>query len=263
MKTIRLTSVTIVLSAVFGLAVCNRQPTDFGNSNGMLDNTDNGNSSMNLAQCSTSVNALPFESISMDERNGLIFMREEEKLAHDVYVTLYNKWGAQVFNHISNSEQTHTNAVLMLLQRYSIPDPVGTNAVGVFTNTTLQSVYNDLIQKGNVSLAEAIKVGLLIEELDISDLQKQIAKTDNQDITLVYENLMRASRNHLRAFNQNAVTQGVTYTPQYISQQEFTSIVNSAWEKGTNAQCGNNQQGGCKRRWYSVAYLAFIKSPFR
>jgi len=239
---------TIIIGSFIGLIACNRQPTDPGKGNGLLENTNNGNSSMNLAQCSTSVKALPIESISADERNGLIFMREEEKLAHDVYITLYKKWGTQVFNNISYSEQTHTNAVLMLLQRYNIPDPVGTNGAGIFTNAILQTVYNDLVAKGNVSVAEAIKVGLLIEELDISDLHKEIAKADNQDIKLVYDNLMRASRNHLRAFTQSATTQGVTYTSQFITQQEYTTIVTSAWEKGTNAQCGNDQQGRHKRR---------------
>lgn len=239
MKTLKQIMMLCVLVTVPTMVACNQQPTNAGNR--MLDVDGYGNSGMNAVACSSAVSILPIESISDNERNGLLYMREEEKLAHDVYVAMYSKWNAKIFSNISRSEQTHTDAVLMLLQRYNIPDPVGTNTVGVFTNTTLQTVYNDVIQKGNVSLAEAIKVGLLIEELDMRDLQKQIAKTDNQDIKLIYDNLMRASQNHVRAFNQNATILGVTYVPLYITQQEYNLIVNSDWEHGTN---GN---GECRR----------------
>jgi hypothetical protein len=139
--------------------------------------------------------ALPNQTISDIERSGLVFMREEEKLARDVYSMLYDKWGMQIFSNIAQSEQTHTEAVQTILTKYSISDPVTDDTVGVFVNTDLQKLYNELTAQGALSIEEALKVGAQIEDLDIADLQKQIALTDNDDIKLVYENLMRGSRN--------------------------------------------------------------------
>ena len=57
------------------------------------------------------------------ETADLLYMREEEKLAHDVYVFLYDLWGLPVFNNIAASESTHTASVLALLARYGISRP--------------------------------------------------------------------------------------------------------------------------------------------
>lgn len=139
-------------------------------------------------------------ALSSSEEDGLILMREEEKLAHDVYVTLYEQWGLPVFQNIANSETAHTEAIKVLLDRYGIADPAAGNGVGEFTNPDLQALYNQLVAQGSVSLTEALKVGVAIEELDIKDLQTQIAQTSSTDIQWVYNNLLRGSENHLRAF---------------------------------------------------------------
>jgi hypothetical protein len=178
------------------------------------------------------VNRLPKEALSTDEINSLTFMREEEKLARDVYTTLYAKWKINIFSNITDSEQTHMEAVLQLLNKYNLPDPVGDNTVGEFNNTDLQELYNQLIELGSTSVSDALKVGATIEDLDIFDLENALIKINNQDITLVYESLTKGSRNHLRSFYSNILIAGETYTPQYITQEKFDSIVNSPMEKG-------------------------------
>lgn len=140
-------------------------------------------------------------TLSDEEAAALLFMREEEKLAHDVYVTLYDQWGLRVFSNIAASEQKHTDAVAALLAAYELEDPTVGNGVGEFTNPALQSLYDELIAQGSVSAAEALKVGVAIEELDIADLELRIAETDNADIKLLYSNLLAGSENHLRAFS--------------------------------------------------------------
>lgn len=190
-------------------------------------------SSFNQTQVTQQIGNLPLETISTAEKNGLLVMREEEKLAKDVYITLYKKWNLNVFNNISSSEATHTSAVLSLLQKYNIPDPVGTNDVGIFENTTLQKLYNDLVAKGSSSFLEGVKVGATIEDLDIKDLQDFLKDVNNQDITYVYQNLTKGSRNHLRSFYSQVLAQNGTYAAQFISQSEFDTIVNSAKETGS------------------------------
>lgn len=180
------------------------------------------------------VNNLPKEPLNADEWSTLPFMREEEKLARDVYIYLYSKWQVNIFNNISSSEQTHMDAVLNLLNKYNLADPVSNNGPGIFTNPLLQNLYNQLIQQGSISLIDGLKAGATIEDLDIYDLKTALTKIDNQDIRLVYENLMKGSRNHLRSFYSTILSNGGTYTSQYISQTEFDAIINSAMETSIN-----------------------------
>jgi hypothetical protein len=175
------------------------------------------------------------------ERDALVFMREEEKLARDVYQTLGAKWNLPVFSNIASSEQTHMDSLKTLLDRYGVADPVATNGVGVFANADLQKLYNDLIAQGNVSIANALKVGAAIEEIDIRDLDARLAKTDNADIQLVFENLKRGSRNHLRSFTAQLKNQtGETYAPQYLDRATYDAIINGSTETGGGLGNGNS-----------------------
>ena len=174
--------------------------------------------------------------LSADESAGLRFMREEEKLARDVYLTLYQEWGLAIFNNIANSEATHMTAVKMLLDRYGIADPAAGNAVGVFTNQTLQALYNQLIAQGSQSLSAALKVGGAIEEIDILDLKERIASTTHADIKTVYNNLLNGSYNHLRSFVSTLKTQtGEVYQPQYLDAATYQSIIS-----GSNGRRGGS-----------------------
>lgn len=192
-------------------------------------NKDNRNTTNNL---NSQVNNLPNEPLNTDERATLSFMREEEKLARDVYIFLYNKWTLPIFNNISSSEQSHMDAIVQLLNKYNLPDPVGSNGYGIFSNPLLQNLYTQLTTQGSVSLLDALKAGATIEDLDIYDLKLSLTKVDNHDIILVYNNLMKGSRNHLRSFYSNIINAGGTYTPQYITQAEFDAIINSPMETG-------------------------------
>lgn len=181
----------------------------------------------------TQINAFPKEALSEEEILSLKWMREEEKLAHDVYVSMYSKWNVNIFSNIAASEQSHTNAVLALLDKYELIDPVGTNPVGIFSDSTLQELYTQLVTQGNLTLRDGYEVGATIEDLDIYDLNNWIAKVDNQDIKFVYQNLNRGSRNHMRSFYSQLIGSGVTYTAKYISQVELDAIVNSPKETGS------------------------------
>lgn len=139
--------------------------------------------------------------LTQAEIDGLLYMREEEKLARDSYWTLYDKWGLYIFSRISNSEVNHMAAVKNLLDKYGLADPAAGQPVGSFTNLVLQKLYNDLMAQGSQSPTEALKVGVTIEEVDIHDLQNYIAATNKTDILQVYNNLLNGSYHHLSAFN--------------------------------------------------------------
>lgn len=135
----------------------------------------------------------------------LLFMWEEEKLARDVYLTLYEKWGSKIFLNIANNgEQTHIESVKAMLDKYAVSTTgYGADTRGVFVNTDLQTLYNALVIQGNLSVTDAYKVGLAIELQDIKDLDARL-KADNlpADIRNVYQNLRKGSENHLAAFTK-------------------------------------------------------------
>lgn len=191
------------------------------------------NVTFNINDITTQINSYPKEPLSNNEKLSLIWMREEEKLAYDVYIKLHNKWNINIFRNIASSEQTHTKAVLTLLNKYEITDPVGNNAAGIFSDTTLQNLYNQLLAQGNKSILDTFKVGATIEDLDIFDLNNWSSKVDNQDIKFVYQNLTRGSRNHMRSFYSQITKNGGSYSAHYISQADLEAILKSPKETGS------------------------------
>jgi len=199
-----------------------------------LDPTEMTDSISSVEETTSETSANPTKDTSVILENGLsqaevdslIFMREEEKLARDVYLALYDIWGLSIFQNIANSEQSHMNAVGNLLATFNLPDPADTSSAGEFTNTELQGLYNELIEMGEQSLADALKVGAAIEEIDILDLEDSLEITEDSSIQRVYENLLKGSKNHLRAFTSTLETQtGEVYTPQYMSEDAYSTVI--------------------------------------
>lgn len=173
-------------------------------------------------------------SLTTNELDDLLFLREEEKLARDVYLFSFEKYNMQIFKNISNSEVQHMSNVLQLLNTYNIDDPASTE-IGVFNNSVLQTIYNELIEQSSISLIEALKVGDKIEDLDIRDLALNELRTDKSDLLSLYGSLKCGSRNHLRSFHSQVLQNNGEYMPEFISQEYFDSIVTTSNEK-----CGSN-----------------------
>lgn len=173
------------------------------------------------------------------EVTTLLFVREEEKLARDVYLTLHDQWGVPVFENIATrSEQQHLDVMGDLVNTYNLVDPVMDDTVGVFTDPAILALYEDLVMRGSFSLLDGLKVGGFIEEFDINDLQEAIdeaeAGSGPDDVIEAYENLMCGSRNHLRAFvSQYENNSGVAYEAQVMPQATVDAIVATPEE-----QCG-------------------------
>jgi len=165
-------------------------------------------------------------TLTTSESSGLAYMREEEKLAHDLYAAFAEKWGLRLFANIAASEATHTATVLGILERYDQPDSAAGNAAGEFSDPSLQTLYDSLLAQGSVSLAAALHVGAAVEEIDIIDLEERLAQTTNADIVRVYTSLKNASGNHLSAFVSTLARQaGESYTPQYLDAAAYTALI--------------------------------------
>jgi len=200
--------------------------------NNILNVDDEGNTSINQAALEENINSEVVQQLKDIESEGIIFMREEEKLARDVYSKLYEKWGTNTFNNIGSSEQTHMDAMKTLIDRYGLNDPAQSSEMGKFANQKLQQLFDELIEQGSKSEIESLKVGAAIEEIDILDLEEYISQTDKSDILIVYESLVKGSRNHLRSFVSVMKKRGITYEPQYLAYTLYKDIISTSIEKG-------------------------------
>jgi hypothetical protein len=155
--------------------------------------------------------------LTVSETETLLFVREEEKLARDVYLTLYDKWRLAIFQNIATrGEQQHMDSIKVLVDAFGYVDPVVSNDVGAFTDPVILQLYQDLTARGLNSQLEALMVGGFIEEFDLKDLQDAIeeakAGTNQPAVILTYENLLCGSRNHLRSFVGQIEASGLVYT---------------------------------------------------
>ncbi len=220
-----------ILTAILVIVVVAGLLTQFiySSMNDDEDQQDLGYTRFDNDRLSQDINNLPYENLSEEEKAGLLFMREEEKLARDVYLALFDVWSRNIFENIAESEDTHTGSIKLLIDKYSLSDPF-IDERGIFNNSVLQGLYDSLVGNGSKSYLDAVMVGAEIEELDIKDIKTYLNQSDNADIEIVYENLLMGSRNHLRSFVSNIEKEDAEYDPVHITEEEFLAIINSEME---------------------------------
>lgn len=178
-------------------------------------------------------------TLTATEIEALQFMREEEKLARDVYLVLYDQWGLPIFQNIAGSEQVHMDTVLDLMQRYEIADSAANFGPGQFANADLQALYDQFVVNGSQSLADALHVGGLVEETDIADLESRLAVMQNGEVTQAFNNLRQGSLNHLRSYANMLERQtGEVYQPQVLTAAAYADAL-----AGTSGGFGGQNQG--------------------
>lgn len=141
-------------------------------------------------------------TVSATVKAQLLYLVEEEKLAHDVYTALDAVSISPKFKNISGAEQTHMDYISALLATYGIKNPTIGKKAGVFTNKELSALYKTLVAKGKKSAIDAIQVGIIIEEKDLADLATFSKSITQTDIKTAVAFLKKGSENHLRAFKR-------------------------------------------------------------
>jgi len=193
-------SLIIILTGAIGLTSCNTSDElDQTPSIPFVNYVGNGTANVDIEGIMTTFPAGTV-TVTTTVEDWLKYMREEEKVAQDLYLAFNRLYNHRTFNNISRSEQNHMNAILRLMNYYQVEDPAST-VEGTFTNPDLQSLYNELLAMGQVSLKEALKVGVLVEETDIADLEEIYTLTPPANVKAVADALKAASNAHLRAFN--------------------------------------------------------------
>ena len=167
------------------------------------------------------------DELSQSEASTLRFMREEEKMARDVYLEMFDLWNMTIFENIAASEQRHMDVMLKMIERYGLEDPVGDNPRGVFTDPDLAAMFDARVDQGSESEIQAFHSGALIEEQDIIDLDAAIAGTDEDPLIRAYSNLRSGSCNHLRAFVGHIIRVEGAYEPKLLDESAFLDCVGS------------------------------------
>ena len=176
------------------------------------------------------IDTLPLEQIDAVELADLDHMRQEEKLARDTYLMLYGSSGLNIFNNIAQAEQSHMDLTLAIYNRYGLIDPLLSDDIGVFPDPAFTTLFRRMVTFGRQSNLHALWIGAIIEDLDIYDLDGALARTDNRDIAVVWQNLARGSRNHMRAFYGQLQNLGVTYMGIWLPNWRILDIVNTPVE---------------------------------
>jgi hypothetical protein len=166
--------------------------------------------------------------LSTTDTEALLFMLEEEKLARDTYEFLDLKWGLIQFANIKISEQSHMDAIITLLEKSKTPYTI--LPYGEFDDDHLQDYYNQFVESGQVSQANALQIGATIEDLDIVDLQEFIDIVESTSVIEVFESLKCGSGNHLRSFVSSIELIGDIYTAQFLTEDEYNLILSQTHE---------------------------------
>lgn len=140
--------------------------------------------------------------VTDEQMAGLVYMANEEKLAHDVYARFAELYGTRNFSNIADAEARHQEAVRIVLERYGMEDPTAELPAGEFSDPIIASLYATLIDQGSVSLGDALAAAVTIEETDIADLENRLAGLEETapDVFEMYSHLLTASGYHLEAF---------------------------------------------------------------
>jgi hypothetical protein len=163
-------------------------------------------------------------ALNESEKQGMLFIWEEEKVARDLYTSLYEKNNLSIFMNLARSEQSHMDLAQVIIEKSALSIP-GKAESGVFQNQTLQEIYDKLLAEGLQSDQDALKAAATFEEISIMDLEKELAATKTEGIRVVYQGLLAGSRKHLRSYVGDLQGRGIQYAPKYLSQKEFEESV--------------------------------------
>jgi len=168
--------------------------------------------------------AIKTATLSTHEKEGLSFIWEEEKMARDLYNSLYESDKLTIFSDLARSEQSHMDQARSIIDKYALAIP-GKDEQGVYQNQTLQRVYDELLAKGLSSDQDALNAAANFEEISIIDLQKELNTTHAEDVKAMYQGLLAGSQKHLRSYVTELRDRGFKYDPQYLGKDEFEKIL--------------------------------------
>jgi hypothetical protein len=182
-----------------------------------------GEGILSLTRAGGVASASVLGALTQREKDGLIFIWEEEKAARDIYSSLYEKNNLTIFLDLTRSEESHMDQAKAVIDKYGLVLPA--DVPGVFENQTLQDIHDRLLAEGLESDEQALKVAAEFEEISIMDLEAELAAAENEDVRTMYQGLLAGSRKHLRSYVADLKEQGIEYEPRHLLRSEFEETV--------------------------------------
>ncbi|NTV17903.1 MAG: DUF2202 domain-containing protein [Bacteroidales bacterium] len=176
--------------------------------------------------------------LTADEIEFIYAVREDEKVARDLYFSFFGTFGLKPFENIGKAEDNHIKATEKLFDYYEIDYPA-LSENGKFENAIRQKLFDSLLLKGTPEL-EAFKVMAMLEESNIVEYGEVLKTIANPNIKIVIENLARASANHFKAAIRQITALGGTYTPALMTQEQYKAVIAIGFEKGKRYMYKNN-----------------------
>jgi len=219
-----------------GTGNSNRHGNGNGGTNGNGDRDHNGTTSSegNETHASFDITTYPTSTLTQPLKDAIAYMGNEERLAYDVYLALYDfhltnsaTTIEQLNNIASKSEIQHIGIVQSIAQRYALSSSDLSNITTAVANNTvtpetmpsgtygiqaIQDLYDALYTKGTQSKEDALMVGCMVEVTDINDLDTYITlATDSNatDVLEAFEVLREGSYTHYWAFDKGLKNLGV------------------------------------------------------
>lgn len=168
-----------------------------------------------------------YSQLTDAEINSIMSLREEEKVAYDVYTFMFEKYESKVFKNIAENEKDHMDKIKELIIQFNLNDPLSgiSDQKGVFNNKKMQALYDEMIMAGNYGLLDALRAAARFEETDIIDLRNDLSAASDQTVVNTYINLESSSQDHLRALVKVIKDEGISYKPSYLSKEDFDKIM--------------------------------------
>ena len=176
--------------------------------------------------------------LTADEIEFIYAVREDEKVARDLYFSFFGTFGLKPFENIGKAEDNHIKATEKLFDYYEIDYPA-LSENGKFENAIRQKLYDSLLLKGTPEL-EAFKVMALLEETNIAEYGEVLKTIVNPNIKIVIENLAKASVNHFKAAIRQITALGGTYAPSLMTQEQYRAVIAVGFEQGKRYMYKNN-----------------------
>lgn len=164
--------------------------------------------------------------ITENDKNSLVYFREEEKLAADAFDYFYEMWTNKLFLTFKNSETKHECRFRELLDYYGIEDPVKEYGRGEFGSDSLEYYYVSIISFGSKSLLHSFLAGAEIEEKTVYELGNAIKVIDNENLTEVYKTHKISSEGYLRVFAAKLKDNSIIYKPKFMTEDSYNKIIN-------------------------------------
>lgn len=163
---------------------------------------------------------------SENEKLGLVLTMEELKLSQDVNEFLRNKWGLDVF--VSNQQNAFWDLQKMkrFLKNQDRNNPLEFLSEGKFNFPEHQEIYNTYVLRGNASINGGLYVAISLQEANCLKLLDRVDQTTNPDLLDNYRDLLLSYGNSLREMHKGMAELGLIYTPQFMSDQTYETIIN-------------------------------------